>query len=927
MGGGGADTLTALGSDNTGNNGTGSAIFAGDSAYLSLTSDLDEWKVQLFESRRGPDGDLNLTGTRGTDAYGRDVIDLGSGHLLAIGGEGDDSIRNGDGSAIVLGDHGEMIFSVSNDHKITTVTNAASTAVDESALLTDIAGHDTIELGQGSLQIVMGGDGNDTVTTQTDGSGTLQAGAVLNDSYFAGDRAELVFDPSAAGAKMTRFTAKSDQASGDGNDSLTTADGDMRAVLGYGADSLTMGRGMATVLGDGGDILANPTSFALNRLTYRAEAEPGRDGNDTIVSGDGDMAAILGGGSDSLVTGNGEVLGLGDWGVLRFDESDVLREVSNTPIESLRAVALAYAGGDQFRLGEGMRHVIMGGAGNDSVTAQVDGVTPRDALSSDQSYFAGDHADLLFDGLQTPGNLITEMLTFTGSDWTGFDGNDSFTTGNGEVRAILGVGSDTLAQGDGLGYVLGDLGTLNQNNPAYILGLIEAAPVPFTFATGEDSWAAGDGEHVAIMGASHDTVRLGNGPAQVLLDHGFTQRDVSNAKLIHTEDETAEGWGNDSLIAGSGWGFVIGGGGNDDIATGRIDQDTLTTLDGRHILIGDAGYVDFDPSLPGEMELVRIEAYLPQISGNDRLWGGAGRDVVIGGGGSDEAHGEIGRDFVAGDFLLIEYEQGLERNVITQRDYYDAGAGDLVTTSYDGDFVFGGTQSNTMGVAASVDIIFETFGRILFEQGRGIEKVERIFNMGIASSLLDDRVQDGQLSLSGDTPEPEETAEAATDNAIPLIAPGDDVQIATFELEGGAMLQDVATSGQANLEETTDVQDASPSGNFSAPQFDLVRVTGDLRKFASAPAAVHVAPAGQVVPAQTGQGEWAPLVSTTRVQTIEEQEEMLNFLEGSVILAASAGSYRQYGNPRSVGSLEQRLRVWTKNGFLLRGDASQNSRL
>jgi hypothetical protein len=141
------------------------------------------------------------------------------------------------------------------------------------------------------------------------------------------------------------------------------------------------------------------------------------------------------------------------------------------------------------------------------------------------------------------------------------------------------------------------------------------------------------------------------------------------------------------------------------------------------------------------------------------------------------------------------------------------------------------------------------------------------------------------------------------------------------------MLQDVATSGQANLEETTDVQDASPSGNFSAPQSDLVRVTGDLRKFASAPAAVHVAPAGQVVPAQTGQGEWAPLVSTTRVQTIEEQEEMLNFLEGSVILAASAGSYRQYGNPRSVGSLEQRLRVWTKNGFLLRGDASQNSRL
>ena len=58
--------------------------------------------------------------------------------------------------------------------------------------------------------------------------------------------------------------------------------------------------------------------------------------------------------------------------------------------------------------------------------------------------------------------------------------------------------------------------------------------------------------------------------------------------------------------------------------------------------------------------------------------------------------------------------------------------------------MFGGTQFNTMGVAASVDVIFETFGRILFEQG-GIEKIERLFNLGVASSLLDERVKEGQV--------------------------------------------------------------------------------------------------------------------------------------------------------------------------------------
>ena len=60
---------------------------------------------------------------------------------------------------------------------------------------------------------------------------------------------------------------------------------------------------------------------------------------------------------------------------------------------------------------------------------------------------------------------------------------------------------------------------------------------------------------------------------------------------------------------------------------------------------------------------------------------------------------------------------GLIREAISQRDLYFMGEGDLVTTGYDGDFVFGGTQFNTMGVAASVDVIFETFGRILFEEG------------------------------------------------------------------------------------------------------------------------------------------------------------------------------------------------------------------
>lgn len=141
---------------------------------------------------------------------------------------------------------------------------------------------------------------------------------------------------------------------------------------------------------------------------------------------------------------------------------------------------------------------------------------------------------------------------------------------------------------------------------------------------------------------------------------------------------------------------------------------------------------------------------MPAIFGDDKISGGAGRDIVIGGSGSDAVHGETGRDFVAGDYLLMQFDgAGLIREAISQRDLYFMGEGDLVTTGYDGDFVFGGTQFNTMGVAASVDVIFETFGRILFEEGRDIEKVERMLNLGVASSLLDERVKDGQVPTSG----------------------------------------------------------------------------------------------------------------------------------------------------------------------------------
>jgi hypothetical protein len=930
LGGGGADVLTALGSDNSGNeNSRDTAIFAGDSAKVVLTPDDEKLLVQLFETLVDSNGRTHFTGLPGSTGYASDRIELGSGHMLAIGGEGDDSIENGDGRAIVLGDNGRMEFAVSYDHKINTVSNAP--AAIESEVYARLAGNDSVTLGEGTVQIVMGGGRNDTVLTQVDANGDPVADLAQNASYFAGDRATLVFDPTVAGFQMMSFSSEDDGVSAAGDDSFTTGDGDVRAILGYGNDTLTKGDGLAAILGDAGTITATPSPldpsvYVLRQMAYRADALAVRDGMDTVTSGDGNHYMIMGGMGDTVTTGDGEVIALGDWGIIDFDADHTLRTVSNTPNAGMETVVADNSGDDSFQLGEGVRHVVMGGAGNDTVLAQVDvNGDPIANLAQNDSYFAGDHAELVF-AAATAGQYLTQMRTFRSSDWADLAGDDSFTTGDGDVRAILGIGSDTLVQGNGLGYVIGDLGSLDQDNAAFILSRIESMPDAITLTSAsKDSWTAGDGEHVGIMGADDDTVVLGDGPVQVLLDHSYILRDATNGKLIHTEDETTTGWGNDSLVAGSGWGFVIGGGGNDTIATGRTANGDVAAVDGRHVILGDAGYIDANSALAGDMELTRVEAYMPAIFGDDTISGGAGRDIVIGGAGSDAVHGEAGRDFVAGDYLLMDFDAaGLIRESITQRDLYFLGEGDLVTTGYDGDFVFGGTQFNTMGVAASVDVIFETFGRILFEQGRDIEKIERLFNLGVASSLLDERVKDGQVPTSGAQTEDGTNPVIGSTSTGGLTGQEDisNQNIDSIFADGGA-----APTGTSGGSTDTFLSDAGSTGGAN-PTLASVEPVKAPAKAPTEIASVKVVKDGHEAVVVKARAAAAAPVSAENIQfvqnSLESDEDMLTLLETGAMAMSVAPVYRHYGKARSVGSLEQRLREWTASGFALRGGDNGN---
>ena len=358
------------------------------------------------------------------------------------------------------------------------------------------------------------------------------------------------------------------------------------------------------------------------------------------------------------------------------------------------------------------------------------------------------------------------------------------------------------------------------------------------------------------------------------------------------------------------------------------------------------------------MGLVQIQALLPNVSGFDWLAGGAGDDIVIGGPGSDEVRGEQGRDFIAGDFLRMDFVNGFARDALTPFEYYFNGAGDTLRSGLDGDFVFGGTQFNSFSVAASVDVIFESFGRILFEVQSGVFAVSlgqggatssqtapsiftifRVFNLGISSSFLDDRVADGQRSGA-------RGEEGSQGSAGALIYAGlldDDLTTEEAErLTGGTLFREGFFGFLTYDDFLAALLDQGFLGNAAASKPAAGVLGEDPDSIEAAAMAPSQAPhdqnevgsdiASDIAPTLPSSGK--PLAAREQIagiktpeiaagNIVEDDDEFLALLAtgGAMMAAASTGSFRQYGKSRSVGSLEQRLREWTGDGFALKGDS------
>ncbi len=453
------------------------STIAGRAVTISATT--------VIENAYGGDGNDTIVGNDAGDhlhgGHGNDAITGGSGDDVIDGGAGADRMAGGAGNDTYLVDNpGDVVIEHSGDGIDTVVTGFDHVLADnvENVTLTGTAdisatgnGLDNVIVSNSGVDILAGGDGNDTYYVHNALDHVIETAGGGNDIVYADvdftlptnvetliliapDGSQdasgvlsLAVAPSTAamaGAVVPDFV----RIDGYGNDLDNTMIGNVAGNLlngGHGADAMFGGAGDDIYVVDNiGDVVS----------------EFWNDGNDTVYA---DVDYALGANVENLIL----------WG------SGSLHASGN----ALDNIIFANAAGDNLDGGTG-NDAIVGGAGSD-VIAGGDG--------SDWLY-GGAGNDVISGGA---GNNILAgadgddtLMGGSGSNWLEGDaGNDVLTGGAGNDVLLGGDGDDLLNGGDGDNGMLGGAG-----NDTLIGG------------TGNDWIGGGEGADILVGGAGTDVL-------------------------------------------------------------------------------------------------------------------------------------------------------------------------------------------------------------------------------------------------------------------------------------------------------------------------------------------------------------------------------------------------------------------------------------
>ena len=500
---------------------------------------------------------------------------------------------------------------------------------------------------------------------------------------------------------------------------------------------------------------------------------------DTILASASTLPLVIfGGQDDDVIEGgsSGDVI-FGDRGrVDYFDDAGVLvaRLGNGGPGDLtdgvVRAPVMVYtvdplAGGNDQITDLGGNDIIFGGINRDTINA-LSGINIVfgdhgivDYISDDGDHLASNGGD----GLQTVSADIDRIFTLD----EGLGGND----------LIITVGGDDII-------IAGEDGKLVSNAP--IDGLRAQDRVVTADTTGIVDPTVPDG----------DVVFAGNGDNIVFGDAGFITSAVQNSPDISGFDLTlglvsTERDGSDPRLGGSD--TIIVGIGND-IVLGGIDDDLIVANsgetfdgagvgnDGRNLVIGDHGEIDFVSADGDASDIDRVVSTSTDLGGVDTIITGDNNDIVIAGEDGQRLVSEVG-----GDGLLIGVELLVPDADPLQGDIVLSGAGTDLVLGDSGELI-SSTIDNASGIfpftlELAVSTSPELGGRDLLVTDDGFDVVIGGFDRDTIFAGGTDDAQDVVIGDSGQATfnsngilvEIVSTAETIGDNDLIVTGEGPDI--------------------------------------------------------------------------------------------------------------------------------------------------------
>ncbi|MBO6945177.1 hypothetical protein [Altererythrobacter sp.] len=637
----GNDALTGDGNDNVLAGAGGHDTITGNAGNDTLYGDSFFGLIETANSTElGIRPDSNFAGN--------DVLDGGEGNDTLIGEGGDDALDggNGDDVAVYSGNRAEYVITANADGTWTiedtvAARNGTDTLVNIERVQFDGDGQ--------TVYLIVGTDDDDFIVA--DELDNALSGLAGNDFLEGSGGDDLVFG-------------------GDGSDFVRGGDGNDLVFGGAGNDYVRGDAGDDYI--DGGDgadragYFTAPSAVTVDLELQGAAQDTGGGGFDTLVSIEHLSGSEF---ADTLLgdAGNNWL-----WG-------SVFNGTNGDYIDGRD-------GDDVIEFGDGVGHVLIGGEGNDTLSAGSARIVTEEGVT----------ISLALQGVEQDTGLAT--ITATGFENLDGSANDDTLIGDEFDNRLTGqAGSDQLQGGAGNDEIYGDASYTVDTRPFGRSG--EIGLYTQDGAAGDDVLDGGDGDDMLYGQGGNDFLTGGAGNDLIDGGDGFDFASYFDASAGVTVDlsnlgpqvtghgtdtllsiEGLIGSSSDDTLSGSEVGNFINGAGGSDTINGAGGDDLIIAYNGTNIAVdggsnaaggdtlsvtGFLGAVTLSLELDGidqsstdvfgsttTFNLTGIENLSGELLG-DVLTGDAGDNILAGDHGSDVLSGGAGNDTLYGDSEFV----------------------------------------------------------------------------------------------------------------------------------------------------------------------------------------------------------------------------------------------------------------------------------